>query len=133
MKKPLKFTIVEQITDLQEIPGNHPNQNPERGFLYLECDKVYFETHFNDLFEFESEGQYDHCFLAENCELSFADRTFCGVSFKGDLGKEAIGQMLKNRLNQLKINFGEIQNNTFVVGEEIIPLAQCQAIIYDYD
>lgn len=133
MNKPIKFTVAEQITDLQEIPGNHPEQNPERGFLYLECDKNYFETHFDELFSFESEGKYDHCFLAENCELSFADRTFCGVSFKGDLGKDNIATMLKNRLNQLKINFGEIQNNALIVGEDIIPLAQCKVEIYDYD
>ena len=132
MSKSIKFTIVEQITDLQKIPGNHPSQNPERGFLYLECDKSYFETHFDDLFDFESEGEYDCCFLAENCELSFADRTFCAVSYKGDLGKDAISQMLKHRLNQLKINFGDIQNNALIVDNQIIPLAQCKAQIYDY-
>ncbi|MDO5105922.1 hypothetical protein, partial [Capnocytophaga sp.] len=77
--------------------------------------------------------QYDHCFLAENCELTLADRVFCGVSFKGDLGKEAILRLLKNRLNQLKINFGEIQNNAFMIDNQTFPLSDCKAVIYDYD
>lgn len=134
MKKQEKFYILEKIVNLQDIPGNHPNQPENRGFIYLECDKIYFEKNFNSLFSFDCGSKYGYCFLSENCEISFNNRIFCGVSFKGEFGKDNIAKLVKEKLHILQIAYAEIANGYLHTSKnENIPLSECEIVIYDYD
>lgn len=134
MKKLAKFYIFENIFNLEDIPGNHPNEPKDRGFIYLECDKTYFEKNFNTLFLFDCGSQYGCCFLSENCEISFDGRTFCGVSFKGELGKDKIAKLVKEKLHELQITYAEIANSTLYTSKnENILLSECEIVIYGYE
>ena len=46
MNKELKFSIFEKIENIEDIPGNHPEEPKDRGFLYLQCDKSIFLKYF---------------------------------------------------------------------------------------
>ena len=135
MKKELKFSIFEKIENIEDIPGNHPEEPKDRGFLYLQCNKSIFEDSFNDLFEFNFDDQYACCFLSENCEITHEDgRRFCCISFKGDLWKDKICELLKNKLNNIGIIFAEILNNVLILENgEKIPLNQFAVEIYEYE
>lgn len=134
MKKQADFYIFEEIANLQDVPGNHPDEPNDRGFIYLECDKAYFEKNFNDLFSFDCGSKYGCCFLSENCEISFEDRKFCGVSFKGEFGRDNIAKLVKDRLHELQIVYAEITNSALYTSKnENIPLSECEVVIYGYE
>ena len=73
--------------------------------------------------------------MSENCEITHKDgRKFCCVSFKGNLGKDKICELLKDKLNNRGIIFAEIWNNTLILKDgEKIPLNQFNVEIYEYE
>ena len=69
------------------------------------------------------------------CEITHEDgRKFCCVSFKGNLGKDKIFEILKGKLNNRGIIFAEILNNALILENgEKIPLNQFAVEIYEYE
>lgn len=127
------FSIVE-INNIIDIAGNHPNQNPERGFLYIEKNMTDFENSFDEIFNIKDLEMLDCCVLSSNCEITLPEgRKFCGISFKGTTGKEKITETILKDWQKRGFSFAEIQNNTLVIstGEKAM-LNDCKAITYDY-
>ncbi|GIJ93992.1 hypothetical protein [Capnocytophaga stomatis] len=134
MKKPINFSISKEIIDIKEIPGNHPNQNPERGFLYIEKSISDFEDSFDELFDIKDLEPLDYCILSSNCEITLpSGKKFCGVSFKGTSGKEKITQTIQKDWKEKGFLFGEIRNNIFTDSEGKKTLLNlCKAVLYEY-
>lgn len=125
-----------KIANPVDLPGNHPDEPIERGFLYIQCDKFYFDKNFSELFNLkqnELDGIY--CFLSKNCELTLNDeRKFCGVSFKGEAGKEIISAAIKQKWQSMGFAFAEIgkQQNLLVLSTgENIDLNGVEALEYE--
>ena len=125
-----------KITNPVDLPGNHPDEPIERGFLYIQCDKFYFDKNFSELFNLkqnELDGIY--CFLSKNCELTLNDgRKFCGVSFKREAGKEIISAAIKQKWQSMGLTFAEIdkQQNLLVLSTgENIDLNGVEALEYE--
>ncbi|CEN38303.1 hypothetical protein [Capnocytophaga cynodegmi] len=129
-----KNISVTEITDLINVAGNHPNQNPERGFLYIAKSISDFEDFFDELFDIKDLEPLDYCILSSNCEITLpSGQKFCGVSFKGASGKEKITQTIQKDWKEKGFLFGEISNNIFIDSEgKQIPLNECKAVLYEY-
>ena len=126
----------DKIANPIDLPGNHPGEPIARGFLYIQCDKFYFDERFQELFHLEkNELDGIYCFLSENCELTLQDgRKFCGVSFKGEAGKDTISAAIKQKWQNMGLAFAEIdkQQNLLVLSSgETVDLNGVEAFEYE--
>jgi len=113
-----KINVIKQIEDAVNIVGNHPHQNPDRVFLYINYDMHSFEDSFDEIFSIsELDGE-----------------KFCGISFKSNSNKTLILQKIKNHFERKGYQYGVIRNNNLILStNDVINLDDCSAILYDYD
>jgi len=66
-----KINVIKQIENTVDIVGNHPNQNPDRVFLYINYDIQSFEDSFDEIFSIPELESEDFCLISSNCEITF--------------------------------------------------------------
>ena len=105
-----KINVIKQIKDAVNIVGNHPNQNPDRVFLYIKHDMHSFEDSFDEIFSISELESEDFCLISSNCEITLPNREkFCGISFKSNSNKTLILQKIKIILRKKDINMGLLE------------------------
>lgn len=132
-KELYKVTMLNKIENIVEIDGNHPNKNPNRGFIYINKDMYEFEEAFDRIFDIPELEFEDYCLISSNCEITLpSGKKFCGVSFKSSDDKEIIFRVLKRSLNNQGLIYADIDNNflTLSTGEKV-DLADCLAMNYE--
>ena len=122
-----------KIEDITEIDGNHPNRNPNRGFIYINKDMYEFEEMFDRIFDIPGLESEDYCLISSNCEITLPNgEKFCGVSFKASNDKEVISRIVKKSLTDGGVIYADIDNNFLTLSTgEIVNLADCVAIDYE--
>jgi len=130
-----KINVIKQIEDAVNIVGNHPNQNPDRVFLYIKHDMHSFEDSFDEIFSISELESEDFCLISSNCEITLPNgEKFCGISFKSNSNKTLILQKIKNHFERKGYQYGVIRNNNLILStNNVINLDDCSAIFYDYD
>lgn len=78
-----KINVIKQIEDAVNIVGNHPHQNPDRVFLYINYDMHSFEDSFDEIFSISELESEDFCLISSNCEITLPNRE----NFVGYLSK----------------------------------------------
>ena len=105
-----KINVIKQIEDAVNIVGNHPHQNPDRVFLYINYDMHSFEDSFDEIFSISELESEDFCLISSNCEITLPNREkFCGISFKSNSNKTLILQKIKNHFEKKDINMGLLE------------------------
>ena len=130
-----KINVIKQIEDAVNIVGNHPHQNPDRVFLYINYDMHCFEDLFDYIFSISELEWEDFCLISSNCEITLPNgEKFCGISFKSNSNKTLILQKIKNHFERKGYQYGVIRNNNLILStNDVINLDDCSAILYDYD
>ena len=78
-----KINVIKQIKDAVNIVGNHPNQNPDRVFLYINYDMHSFEDSFDEIFSISELESEDFCLIRQIVRLLY----LTGKNFVGYLSK----------------------------------------------
>ena len=130
-----KINVIKQIENTVDIVGNHPNQNPDRVFLYINYDIQSFEDSFDEIFSIPELESEDFCLISSNCEITLPNgEKFCGISFKSNSNKELILQKIKKHFEKKGYQYGVIRNNNLILStKNVINLDDCSAFLYDYD